>query len=147
MVGRVAETVRAARFEFDDPVDALACGVDDPGEDERFDLVPPGGNRLGEGQEFGQVGVVGAPLVEGVQPVGDRGADGVGPGQGEQVPQPLLGLPAGKNVPAVGSGPGQVAFQNGDPLGGEVLAGWISAAAGGRTRDPRPGRVGRAWPR
>lgn len=39
-------------------------GVADPGGDERLDLVPPGLDRFGQGGQFRQVSVVGAPCQE-----------------------------------------------------------------------------------
>ena len=63
MVGGVAEAEGVAGLELDQPVDALAGGVGDAGEDEGLDLWPPCLDSRGEAVWFGGVGV-GAPLVE-----------------------------------------------------------------------------------
>jgi hypothetical protein len=50
-----------AGFELDDTVESFVLGIGDLGQEERFDLRPPVLDRLGEGDQLGQVGVVGAP--------------------------------------------------------------------------------------
>ena len=77
MVGGVAEAVGVAGFEFDQPVDALACGVGRAGVQEGLDLGPPGLDGAGEDGQFGDV-AVGASAVEVPQSLGDLVAGGVG---------------------------------------------------------------------
>src|SRR5271166_5395814 len=71
LVGRVTEAVGEAGFELGEPVEALGGGVRDPGQDRADDLVFPPGDRLREAEQFGDVVVLGAPVVEGGQPVPD----------------------------------------------------------------------------
>jgi len=50
LVGGVAEAVGFASFEFDHPVEALACGVGHAGEDRGDEGVAPAVEGLGQGE-------------------------------------------------------------------------------------------------
>jgi hypothetical protein len=71
LIGGVAEAVSVAGFEFGEPVEAFGGGVGDAGEHGGDDLVFPAGDGAGEGLEFGDVLVGGAPVAEGKEPVAD----------------------------------------------------------------------------
>src|SRR5690348_7354298 len=64
LVQRVAEPVGQAGFELGEPVEALGGGVGDPGDDGGGDLVLPPGYGRGQRDEFGDVVVGGAPIIE-----------------------------------------------------------------------------------
>jgi hypothetical protein len=82
LVGSVAEAEGVAGYELDEAVVAFGGGVGDAGGQVGLDAVPPLLDGLGEGDEFGQVGVVGDVGEEAVAGGGDRGAVGGGCGYG-----------------------------------------------------------------
>lgn len=57
---------------FDQPVQTFGSGVCQPGVQERQDRRPPGFDRGGQSDDFGDLGV-GAPAVEPVEPGADLG--------------------------------------------------------------------------
>ena len=71
LAGRVPESVCLAGRWFREPVQAFGGGVRDPGQDRADDLVLPPGDRPGEAEQLGDVVVLGAPVVEGEEPVPD----------------------------------------------------------------------------
>jgi hypothetical protein len=68
------EAEGVTRFELDEAVAAFGGGVGDPGGQVNLDAVPPLLDCLGEGDEFGQVGVVGDAGEEAVAGGGDPDA-------------------------------------------------------------------------
>ena len=71
LVGGVAEAVGVAGFELGDAVEAFGAGVGHAGQDGGDDLVLPAGDGTGEGGQLGDLLVLGAPVVEGKEPVPD----------------------------------------------------------------------------
>jgi hypothetical protein len=62
LVQRVTESVRQAGLELGEPVQALRCGVGDPGDHRSDDLVFPAGDGPGQREELGDVVVLAAPV-------------------------------------------------------------------------------------
>ena len=71
LVQRVAEPVGLAGFELGDTVEALGLGVRHSGEDGGDDLFFPPGDGAGERDQLADLLILGAPVVEGKQPVAD----------------------------------------------------------------------------
>ena len=77
-----------AGFELGDAVEAFGAGVRHAGQDGGNDLVLPAGDRAGERGQLGDLLVLGAPVVEGKEPVadlalaGDRSGDALAQVQG-----------------------------------------------------------------
>lgn len=77
-----------AGFELGDAVEAFGAGVGHPGQDGGDDLVLPAGDGGGERNQLGDLLVLGAPVVEGKEPVpdlafaGDRAGDAAAEVQG-----------------------------------------------------------------
>src|SRR5690349_302033 len=124
LVGRVPESVCQAGLQFGEAVQALGGRVRNASQDRADDLVLPAGDCPGEGQEFGDVVVVGAPVVEGGQPAADvtlaRGGSGGAGAQVQHVAELFLPDPGRKDLL-----PGRVTAQGADHLGelgrGQVL--------------------------
>src|SRR5262249_25476976 len=76
LVLRVAVAERGAQVEFLDPVDAFAAGVGRPGAHRVDDLGAPGVEGTGEGEQLGDVVVVGAPGQQGGPPLADHAGRG-----------------------------------------------------------------------
>lgn len=125
MVGSVPEAESVAGLELDEAVVALGGGVGDPGGQVGLDRVPPLLDGLGQGAQFGQVGVVGDVGEEAVTHRADRGAvgahTGTAYGQAQEVAQEFLGLPAGVDLSAVGAHVFQGDLQEGVLVGAEVF--------------------------
>lgn len=58
-----------AGFELGDAVEAFGAGVRHAGQDGGDDLVLPAGDGAGERSQLGDLLVLGAPVVEGKEPV------------------------------------------------------------------------------
>src|SRR6266700_7924035 len=71
LVCGVAEAVGVAGLEFGEAVEAFGGGVGDAGGHGGDDLVFPACDGASEGLQFGDVLVLGAPVVEGEQPAAD----------------------------------------------------------------------------
>ena len=71
LVGGVAEAVGLAGFELGDTVEALGLGVRHSGEDGGDDLFFSPGDGAGERDQLADLLILGAPVVEGKQPVAD----------------------------------------------------------------------------
>src|SRR5699024_3424971 len=112
-------------LELDRTVVALRSGVGDPGGQIGLDRVPPLLEGLGQGGEFGQVGMVGDAGREAVAGLADRGAgrgqSGTAHRQTQQVAQELLGLPGGVDLPTVGAHVLQGDLQKGALVGAEIF--------------------------
>jgi len=97
LAGGVAEAVGLAGFELGDAVQALGAGIRDAGQDGVDDLVLPAGDGAGERDQFFDLLVLGAPVVEGGEAAADlalgRGAAGDAGAEVQRGAEFLLGDP------------------------------------------------------
>ena len=107
LVAGVPEPVCEPCLQFGEPVEAFAGGVRRPGDHSGQDFVFPAGYRFGEGDQFGDVVVLGSPVIEREQPVADlalaRDRAGHPRAQVQRVAQFLLADPGARNVAVHGN--------------------------------------------
>jgi hypothetical protein len=143
LVVEVAEAERHAGGVLDQVVGAFGAGVGEVEFEEAEDLGPPGLNGLGEGDQFADVVVAGAPGVEAGQPVGDVGADAAAGRAGQQGAEFFLADPGGEQLPGR-FGVDEIVSHAGELPVGQALAAAEQPPAVGPCRVGLAGRGGRA---